>query len=139
MAVQVEQIGPTTGKGTVRTHSVTIDRPVEKGGTDRGPLGGELLLLSLGGCFLSNLLAAIGARSADVSGIRITVTGAIGGVPERFEGIEMRVTAKYDDTDLMQKLVAIAERGCIVTNTLNTATPITIVLEREDRHEGNST
>jgi putative redox protein len=132
LEVQVEQIGPTTGQGTARTHSVVIDRPVEKGGTDRGPLGGELLLLSLGGCFLSNLLAAIGTRSSDVSNIRITVTGTIGGAPERFEAMEMRVTAKYSDTDLMRKLVAIAERGCIVTNTLNPALVITIALERED-------
>jgi putative redox protein len=128
----VEQIGPTTAKGTVRSHSVMVDRPVEKGGTDRGPLGGELLLLSLGGCFLSNLLAAIGARGVDVSNIRIAITGTIGGVPERFEAIDMRVTATYSDTDLIRKLVSIAERGCLVTNTLRTALAITVALERED-------
>jgi putative redox protein len=132
LEVQVEQISPTTGKGTARTHSVTIDRPADKGGTDQGPIGGELLLLSLGGCFLSNLLAAIRTRSADVSNIRIVVIGTIGGAPERFEAMDMRVTARYSDADLMQKLVAIAERGCIVTNTLRTALVITVDLERED-------
>jgi putative redox protein len=131
LEVHVDQIGPTTGQGTARTHGVVIDRPVDKGGSDRGPLGGELLLLSLGGCFLSNLLAAVGSRSADVSNIRIQVTGTIGGAPERFEAMEMRVTAKYSDTDLMRKLVTIAERGCIVTNTLKTALVMTIALERE--------
>jgi putative redox protein len=132
LEVRVDQIGPTTGQGTARTHSVVIDRPIDKGGSDRGPLGGELLLLSLGGCFLSNLLAAVGSRSAEVSNIRIQVTGTIGGAPERFEAMEMRVTAKYSDTDLMRKLVAIAERGCIVTNTLKTALVMTIALEREE-------
>jgi putative redox protein len=132
MQVQIEQIGPTTGQGTVRTHSVTIDRPVEKGGADRGPMGGELLLLSLGGCFLSNLLAAISARSAEVSDIRVAVTGTISGAPERFDAMEMHVTAKYSDAELMRKLVAIAERGCLVTNTLRTALVLTIALERED-------
>jgi putative redox protein len=132
LEVQVAQIGPTTGRGTARTHSVLIDRPVAKGGTDAGPLGGELLLLSLGGCFLSNLLAAVSARSADVSNIRITVVGTIGGVPERFEAMEMRVTAKYADADVMQKLVSIAERGCLVTVTLKAALVMTIALERED-------
>jgi putative redox protein len=131
LEVRVDQIGPTTGQGSARTHAVVIDRPVEKGGADRGPLGGELMLLSLGGCFLSTLLAAVGTRSAEVSGIKIAVIGTIGGVPERFEAMEMRVTAKYSDAELMRKLVAIAERGCIVTNTLKTAVVMTIVLEQE--------
>lgn len=129
LEVQVDQVGPTTGQGVARSHSVMVDRPTDKGGEDRGPLGGELLLLSLGGCFLSNLLAAIGSRSADASDIRITVTGTIGGVPERFEALALRVTARYSDSDLMRKLVAIAERGCIVTNTLKSALVISIILE----------
>lgn len=121
VTVDVEQVGPATGKATARTHSLLIDRPVEKGGEDRGPLGGELLLVSLGGCFLSTLLAAIRTRSADVSNVRVAVTGTIGGVPERFEAIDMRVTATHTDADLMQKLVGMAERGCLVTNTLRDA------------------
>ena len=132
MEVQVEQIGPTTGQGTARTHSVVIDRPVEKGGADRGPMGGELMLLALGGCFLSTLLAAVGTREAEVSRISITVTGTIGGSPERFEAMDMRVTAKYDDPELMRKLIAIAERGCIVTNTLKTALVMSVVLVQEN-------
>jgi len=132
LEVRVDQIGPTTGQGTARTHSIVIDRPVEKGGNDRGPLGGELMLLSLAGCFLGNLLAAAGARSAEVSNIRIAVTGTIGGTPERFEAMEMRVTAKYSDAELMRKLVALAERGCLVTNTLKTALVLSVTLEREE-------
>ena len=131
LEVRVDQAGPTTGQGTVRTHSVLIDRPVEKGGADRGPMGGELMLLSLGGCFLSNLLAAVGSRSAEVSNVRIAVIGTIGGSPDRVEAIDMRITARYSDTELMRKLVAIAERGCLVTNTLKTALVISIAVERE--------
>lgn len=129
---QVAQVGPTTGSGTARVHNVLIDRPVAKGGNDRGPQGGELLLLGLGGCFLSNLLAAINTRTADVSDVHVSVVGTVGGVPERFEAIEMRVAAKYSDTDLMRKLVTIAERGCLVTNTLREALVMTVTLVRED-------
>ena len=129
LEVQVEQAGRATSKGTARHHAIFIDRPVDKGGEDRGPLGGELLLLSLGGCFLSNLLAAIGMRSADVSNVRVAVTATIGGVPERVEAMTLQVTANYTDSELMRKLVAIAERGCLVTNTLKNAMVITIVLE----------
>jgi len=131
LEARVEQIGPATSQGTVRSHSVIIDRPLEKGGTDRGPMGGELLLLSLAGCFLSTLMAAVASRSADVSHIRIAITGTIGGSPERFEAMDMRITAKYSDAELMRKLVAIAERGCLVTNTLSTVLVLNTVLEQE--------
>ena len=128
LQVQVDQVGACTSQGTARSHSVLIDRPVQKGGEDRGPLGGELLLLSLGGCFLSNLLAAIRARSAAVSNVRVTVMGAVGGTPERVEAFTLRIQADYDDEELTRKLIAIAERGCIVTNTLKLAAPVEVVL-----------
>ncbi|RPI49058.1 MAG: OsmC family peroxiredoxin, partial [Acidobacteria bacterium] len=102
----------------------------DKGGHDRGPLGGEYLLVSLGGCFLSSLLAAVRAREADVSNVRVSVTGTIGGVPERFESMAVRVRAQYSDEDLMRKLIAIAERGCLVTNTLKDAVVLSVHLER---------
>jgi putative redox protein len=133
LEVLVDQIGPSTGRATARTHTVIIDRPLDKGGQDRGPLGGELLLVSLGGCFLSNLLAAISTRSADVSEVHVKVSATIGGVPERVEAMTLHVTAKYSDTDLMRKLLSIAEHGCLVTNTLKNAMVIEIVLEKSSR------
>ena len=128
ISVQVDQVGASTSKGTARSHSVMIDRPAEKGGDDRGPLGGELLLLSLGGCFMSTLLAAVRTRDADVSNVKVSVSGTIGGLPERFEALNMRVSAKYSDAELMRKLITMAERGCLVTNTLRDAAVITVEL-----------
>ena len=86
--------------------------------------------MSLGGCFLSTLLAAVRAREADVSNVRISVTGTIGGVPERFESMALGVSATYRDEDLMRKLLALAERGCLVTNTLRDAVVISINLAK---------
>jgi hypothetical protein len=48
VSVEIEQVGPSTGQATARTHTVFVDRPTDKGGHDRGPLGGEYLLVSLG-------------------------------------------------------------------------------------------
>jgi len=128
--VEIEQVGPSTGQATARTHTVVVDRPTDKGGHDRGPLGGEYLLVSLGGCFLSTLLAAVRTRDADVSNVHVSVSGTIGGVPERFESMTMRVRANYSDADLMRKLIAIAERGCLVTNTLKDAVVLSVHLEQ---------
>lgn len=130
VSVEIDQVGPSTGRATARSHTVLVDRPVEKGGSDRGPLGGEYLLISLGGCFLSTLLAAVRTREADVSNVRVSVTGTIGGVPERFESMVLRVSATYTDEDAMRKLLALSERGCLVTNTLKHAVLITVELEK---------
>jgi putative redox protein len=129
ISVELVQIGPSTSRLTARSHSLVVDRPVEKGGRDQGPLGGELLLASLGGCFVSTLLAAVKTRGADVGGIRVEITGIVGGVPERFESIHMSVSASYANEDDMRKLLAIAERGCLVTNTLRDAVSISVKLE----------
>jgi putative redox protein len=129
VTVEIVQVGTSTSQASARSHTLLVDRPVEKGGENRGPLGGELLLISLGGCFVSTLLAAVRTREADVSDVRVSVAGTIGGVPERFESMALRVSAKYRDEDLMRKLVTMAERGCLVTNTLKDAVVISVEIE----------
>jgi putative redox protein len=92
-------------------------------------LGGEYLLVALGGCFLSNLLAAVRARGATVSDVRIGVAGTMDGTPERFTAFTMDITASHGDLDLTRKLIAIAARACAVTNTLRQAAPISIAFD----------
>lgn len=126
VTVHMEQRSATTTEGIARSHHVLIDRPLEKEGTDEGMMGGEMLLVSLGGCFMSNLLAAIRARSAAVLDIRVEVVGTTADAPTRFDAIHMTISAKYDDADLMEKLVTIAERGCLVANTLKSAVTLSM-------------
>ena len=125
----IEQVGPSTSRATVRTHTVSVDRPTAKGGADRGPMGGEYLLVALGGCFMSNLLAAARAREAALSNARVTVTGTLAGTPERFTTFTLNISATCSDSAMLPKLVTVAERGCIVSNTLKEVGPISIVLE----------
>jgi len=117
--IQIEQTGPATSEATIRGHKVLIDRPEAKGGDDKGPMGGELFLASLGGCFMSNLLAAIRSREADISGVRAEVTGTLEENPLRYTAIDIAVSADGADTTELQKLVTIAERSCIMVNTLS--------------------
>jgi putative redox protein len=119
--VAVEQKGRATSEAVIRTHRVLIDRPTSKDGEDLGPMGGELLLAALGGCFMSNLLAAIAARQAQVSNVRTAVVGTLEGTPPRFVAIEAAVSAECEDRELLEKLVTMAERSCIVANTLKDA------------------
>lgn len=118
MTIQIRQIDSSTSAAAIRNHRILIDRPAEKGGADEGPMGGELFLAAIGGCFMSNLQAAIKARQAEVSGVQAEVIATLAGTPPQFTEIELCVSADYADRQLFEKLVEIAERGCIMMNTL---------------------
>jgi putative redox protein len=127
ISVEVRQVAQTTtSEGLVRQHRVSIDRPETKGGLDKGPMGGELLLLALGGCFMSNLIAAAGARNISVRGLKAVVRGELGSAPPRFESLMLEVHGQCSDEDAMQKIIEIAERGCIVHNTLKPGVRLTV-------------
>jgi len=123
-ATRVQQ--SPTSEIAIREHRVLVDRPADKGGQDRGPMGGELLLAALGGCFMSNLIAAAVARSVTVEGLSVVVRGSLAAAPPRFASIEMEVQGRAGDPTALDKLVTIAERACIVHNTLLPAVPIKI-------------
>jgi putative redox protein len=127
LIVTVSQLQKTsTSESAIREHRGLVDRPGDKGGQDRGPMGGELLLAALGGCFMSNLIAAAGARSVSVEGLAVVVRGSLAAAPPRFASIEMEVRGRADDPTALDRLVTIAERACIVHNTLLPAVPIKI-------------
>ena len=125
----IEHVTHTTSRATVRTHTFLVDRGVAKGGLDLGPAGGEYMLVSLGGCFTSHFLAAIRAREAAVTNVRVAVTGTLDGTPERFTAFTMDVSAQCPDPELARKLITMAGRACQVVNTLRQVAPIAITYE----------
>lgn len=128
VSVSVDQIGPTASEGRAREHTVVMDRPQAKGGQNRGAMGGENLLMALGGCFMSNLLAAAQAREAVLEDVSLRITGTLVSAPPSFTAVEMEISTGYSDRAGLQKLVTIAERGCIVANTLKNALDLKISL-----------
>jgi putative redox protein len=116
--IQVRQVGASTSEAVIRRHKVLVDRPEAKGGADQGPMGGDYFLVAVGGCFMSTLLAAIRARGADVSNVRTEVTGTLVENPTRFSAVSLEVSGDCADADLLKHLVELAERGCIMVNTL---------------------
>ena len=128
ITIQLVQTTASTSLATIRKHKVAIDRPEAKGGADQGPMGGEVFLASIGGCFMSNLLAAVKAREAAVSGLTAEVTGTLEGTPQRFSSVKVVISGHYTDRQQMEKLVEIADRGCIMTNTLRSTLPLSFSL-----------
>jgi putative redox protein len=116
--IQLRQVSPSTSEATMRSHRVLVDRPVEKGGADAGPMGGELFLAAVGGCFMSNLLAAARARQVAIAEIVTEVCGVIEDSPSRFSALELRIATESVDAETLDRLVEIADRGCIMMNTL---------------------
>lgn len=125
----IKHVTHTTSRATVRTHTFLVDRGVAKGGFDLGPAGGEYLLVSLGGCFTSHLLAVIRARDAAVTNVSVAVRGTLEGNPERFTTFTMEVAAECADPVLARKLITIAGRACQVVSTLRQAAFVAITYE----------
>ena len=126
IAVKLVQIGASTTEAHIRHHKVLVDRPEAKGGADQGSMGGELFLAAVGGCFMSNLLAAVKTRSAAISRVQVDVVGTLADAPLRYQAVELRVSADGEDRDLLEKLVDIADRGCIMTNTLRATVSLNV-------------
>ena len=122
----VNQLDDSSSQGNARGHSLTMDRPEPKGGQDKGPIGGEALLLGLGGCFMSNLLAAAKAREIEINDASLAIAGELADAPPRYVAITMQLRAKCNPPEELRKLSVIAERGCIVANTLGKAVELTI-------------
>jgi putative redox protein len=129
ITVKLEQVDSATTRTEIRGHEVLIDRPLAKEGHDAGPMGGELLLAALGGCFNSNLLAAIRARSLPIDDIRIEINGNLVEHPQRYDSVEMIVRSSHPDRAEFEKLVTIAERSCIVANSLRDGLNLTVRVE----------
>lgn len=124
--VTVEQTGSTSSTGNARGHQLVMDRPVAKGGSNQGMMGGEAVLNGLGGCFISNLLAAAKAGNIGLTNARADIEADMADTPPRFTAIRMSVSAQCDPPEQLDKLVAIAERGCITVNTLRAAVELSI-------------
>lgn len=128
IVVEVRQEGATTAsEGSVRGHRVMVDRPEAKGGGDQGAMGGELLLIGLGGCFMSNLIAALKARDLQARDLGVTVRGSLEGTPPRYQSVRIEVTGTGLDADVFDKLITMSERACIAANTLRPALELAVV------------
>ena len=120
------QLAHSASTGDARGHRLVMDRPEAKGGQNKGPMGGEALLMGLGGCFMSNLLAAAAARDIRLENASAVIEGDIADAPPRYTAIRMRVTADCEPASELAKLVLIAERGCIAANTLAAAVELSV-------------
>ena len=77
---------------------------------------------------MSNLLAAAQAREYELKEVKLHIAGTLVSAPPRFSAVDMEIVADHSDKEAMEKLVGIAERGCIVANTLKKSVDLRILL-----------
>ncbi len=101
---------------SVRDHQVVADGPRWRYGTDDGPAPGELLLASLGSCFVNHLVRYMQFKRAFVDEVEAKVTGAF-----RFEAelevydkiiFDVKVTAPSRMEQVIEKAFKVAQREC---------------------------
>ena len=91
-----------------RGHTVTIDEPVEDGGTNKGPSAHELLLLSLTGCITTIFHIVANKRKLDFEDFTVSLKAErTRGVPtiQRVHGtVEVRTKASQEEVDTILRL-----------------------------------
>ena len=112
-------------------YSIRIDRPEEKGGGGDGLMGGQYMLIGIGGCFCSNLFAAAQARNIKIDGLQLTVQASISETsPNTFEDFILLPSYEYcSHEDQFDKLLKIAKKGCISVNTITNGANVQVKSE----------
>ncbi|MFC0525610.1 OsmC family protein [Pontibacillus salicampi] len=113
-----------------KKHTITIDEPVQQGGTDQGANPLETLLASLTGCesAVANIVA--GEMEFDLQGIEFDVRGELDprgmmgeeGVRRHFQKVTIRAVVQTSESDeRIQELKAKTDDRCPVFQTLEAA------------------
>ncbi len=131
--VNVKLVEGTMGVASAGPHAIVVDRSLAAGGTYLGMVGGEILLSAIGTCLMTTLIGAARARNIELTRLEFNVSGVHEDAPSRYTsiGIEAIVEAEASDEDI-KKLLAIAERGCTVSNTVALGATIDVTRKVED-------
>ncbi|MDH3650101.1 MAG: OsmC family protein [Saprospiraceae bacterium] len=128
VTLNLEQSSPTAMK-LDHDVQVIVDRPSEQGGGGSGLMGGQYMLVGIGGCFCSTLFAAAQARDIEITGLTVKVEASLSkDLPKRFDAVTLKVKHGYcSHPGEFAKLLKIAEQGCLSINTIKTGMDLSIV------------
>jgi putative redox protein len=125
--VTVKLVEGTMGVATAGPHAIVVDRSLSNGGTYLGMVGGELLFTAVGTCLMTTLVGAARARDIELTRVEFEVSGVHEDAPSRYTSIDIQAVVEAEaPSEEVDKLLAIAERGCTVSNTISRGAPIQI-------------
>ena len=108
--VTVELVEGYRAEARAGTHGVTMDEPLDQGGTDQGPTPIQLLLTSLGGCSAITMRLYAERKGWDLRGAKVAVK-LYRGKPKDTPRIVQEIELEGDlAEDQRQRLLEIAGR-----------------------------
>ena len=120
--------GTQAAMGWAGGHTLVIDRPEGRaGGMGLGFNGGQMIALSIGGCFCNDLRYIAERRGVEIASIAVDVAIELDGSPPLVTSAKLTVTVEATDfsTDVAA-LIRLAEADSTVTNSVRRGFPVSI-------------
>jgi len=129
MTVELRNIaGTEAALGWANGHTLVVDRAAgQAGGHGLGFNGGELLALTIGGCFANDLRYTAHAMDLSIGAIALTVTVDIDGTPLICRSARMQVSVELVDGADPTDLIARTEAISMAANSLRRGFPVEVV------------
>lgn len=119
--------GTRAAVGVSGGHSIIADRPSGKfGGMGLGFDGGELLAMSIGGCFCNDMQALADQANLSILDLRVSVTIDFDGQPSRATGARMNVECTLADGSDPSELIERAKALTTIGNSIRAGVPLDI-------------
>lgn len=122
---------------TVRGHEVVSDGPYWRYGTDDGPAPGELLLTSVGACFINHMVRYLQFKRVVVNSVDIKVTGLF-----RYEAelevfdrfiFDVRATGPSRVEQFIEKAFKVARGECTLLMVIDVEKEFHLSFEASDQ------
>ena len=113
----------------IRGHTITVDQPIESGGTDDGPMPIELLGASLGSCVALYVQEFLRARGYPADGMRIEVMQHAATNPIRVGDFTVRVVLPMHLPPAYGELIERKVLTCPAYNTLTYGSKVGVTVE----------
>lgn len=119
--------GTRAAVGRSGKHHVIADRPEGRfGGMGLGFNGGELLALSIGGCFCNDMQAIADHMGVTIADLKVSVDVDFGGEPVRATDARLTVECTLADGSDPSELIDRAKADTTIGNSIRAGIPVQI-------------
>jgi putative redox protein len=125
--VDVKNVEQVRNEAILRGFSVTVDEPVERGGTNSGPGSLNYFVLGAASCFLTQMVKVSMIKNLKIDSMEITARAHTDTVKTR-KFLDVIYDVRMTGDEAKEKLVDLlheAEDRCFVHQTLKSSIPLT--------------